>query len=156
MNHPRRPLALLVLLVVPAVAFADRPVAPINSPPPPAPPVVPTPAPGPSCLGRWQGTGSGSSGSPWSIDMVVTSEEGARCGTIEYPSLGCGGYLVNCRRNGLVVTWTEVYTHNPGTCAPAGRIDARCDADSMDWTWSGQEVVRSRLRRAAAVAQPLR
>ena len=53
--------------------------------------------------------------------MRVTAEEGARCGTIEYPSLRCGGYLVNCHRRGDVVTWTEVYTHNPGTCAPAGR-----------------------------------
>lgn len=88
--------------------------------------------------------------------MVVTAEEGARCGTIEYPSLRCGGYLVDCRRRGLVVTWTEVYTHNPGTCAPAGRIDARCDPEAMDWTWSGQEVVRSRLHRAPAAEQPLR
>ena len=53
--------------------------------------------------------------------MVVTAEQGARCGTIEYPSLGCGGYLVDCHRSGDVVTWTEVYTHNPGTCAPAAR-----------------------------------
>lgn len=79
--------------------------------------------------------------------MRVTSEEGARCGTIEYPSLGCGGYLVRCRRRGDVVTWTEVYTHNPGTCAPAGRIDARCEGDLMHWTWTGQEIARSQLRR---------
>ncbi len=79
--------------------------------------------------------------------MVVTAEVGARCGTIEYPSLGCGGFLANCRRVGNTVTWTEVYTHNPGTCAPAGVIDGICDADSMDWLWTGSERVRSRLRR---------
>lgn len=79
--------------------------------------------------------------------MTVTSERGARCGVIEYPSLGCGGFLTNCQRVGDVVTFTEVYTHNPGTCAPAGRVDARCDGDTMDWVWTGWEVVRSTLRR---------
>lgn len=106
-----------------------------------------TPAVSPTCIGRWTGWGT-NGGRPWSIDMVVTADQGDRCGTIEYPSLRCGGYLVNCRRRGDVVTWTEVYTHNPGTCAPAGRVDGRCDAASMRWTWTGDEVVRSVLRRA--------
>lgn len=132
---------LAVALTLTPVALADR-----TMPPRPAPPS--TPAPSSSCLGRWLGTGRGGSGEPWSIDMRVTAEEGARCGTIEYPSLGCGGYLVDCHRRGDVVTWTEVYTHNPGTCAPAGRIDARCEDDLMRWTWTGYEVVRSRLQRA--------
>jgi hypothetical protein len=100
------------------------------------------------CLGRWVGTGRGSSGAAWSIDMRVTAERAARCGTIEYPSLGCGGYLADCRRVGDVVTWREVYTHNPGTCAPAGSIEGRCDGDTMRWRWTGAEVVRTRLRRA--------
>lgn len=137
MVHPIRPLALALALFSPALARADRPG------PEPAPPAAT------SCVGRWQGTGRGSAGPPWSIDMVVTAEEGARCGTIEYPSLGCGGRLVNCRRRGDVVTWTEVYTHNHGTCAPAGRVDGRCDGDRMRWTWTGQEVTRSQLRRVA-------
>ncbi|MFO0624960.1 MAG: hypothetical protein U0325_05030 [Polyangiales bacterium] len=79
--------------------------------------------------------------------MVVTAEQGARCGVIEYPSLGCGGFLVNCRRVGDTVTFTEVYTHNPGTCAPAGVIEARCEAGSMAWIWTGWELVRSQLAR---------
>lgn len=135
-------VALAFVLALPTIALADRPM-------PLPPPSRPTPTPGTSCLGRWEGTGNGSSGSPWSIDMVVTAEEGARCGTIEYPSLGCGGYLVSCHRRGDVVTWTEVYTHNPGTCAPAGRVDGRCDDDQMRWTWTGLEVVRSQLHRTA-------
>ncbi len=134
----------LALVLVPTLALADRPPAPAP-PPRPAPQV---PAQSVSCLGRWQGWGRGSTGTPWSIDMVVTAERGARCGTIEYPSLRCGGYLVNCQRRGDVVTWTEVYTHNPGTCAPAGRVDGRCDAGTMQWVWTGMEVVRSRLQRA--------
>lgn len=154
MRHRRPPLLLALALAVPAMAFADRPLPPVPLPPPR--PVQPTPTPGPSCLGRWQGASRGSAGPPWTIDMLVTAEEGPRCGTIEYPSLGCGGYLVDCHRRGDVVTWTEVYTHNPGTCAPAGRIDARCEPDSMSWTWTGQEVTSTTLRRAVAGALPLR
>jgi hypothetical protein len=131
----------LALTLLPAMALADRPAAPAR-------PRPPTPAPASGCLGRWQGWGRNGSTPPWSIDMVVTSERGARCGTIEYPSLGCGGYLTNCQRRGDVVTWTEVYTHNPGTCAPAGRVDGRCEGDAMQWEWTGWEVVRSRLQRA--------
>ena len=98
---------------------------------------------------NWQGWGrNGGGGTPWSIDMVVTAERGDRCGTIEYPSLRCGGYLTHCRRQGDVVTWTEVYTHNPGTCAPAGVVDGRCDGATMAWTWTGWERVRTTLTRA--------
>lgn len=126
------------VLLLSTAALAD---APRERPRPPTPAVTA------SCLGRWTGWGT-NEGRPWSIDMTVTAEQGARCGTIEYPSLRCGGYLIDCRRRGDVVTWTEVYTHNPGTCAPAGRVDGRCDAASMRWTWTGDAVVRSVLRRA--------
>lgn len=129
---------VVLALAQPAIALADRPMPP-----------RPAPSAGTSCLGRWQGAGRGSGGPAWSIDMVVTAEQGARCGTIEYPSLGCGGYLVDCHRRGDVVAWTEVYTHNPGTCAPAGRIVGRCEDDRMRWTWTGQEVTSTQLRRVA-------
>lgn len=133
------------LALVSAVASAERvePPRDAGTPARPSPPRA-----GSGCVGRWQGWGRGASGAPWSIDMVVTAESGARCGTIEYPSLGCGGHLVNCRRQGDTVTFTEVYTHNPGTCAPAGRIDAQCEGAVMDWAWTGWELVRSRLDRA--------
>ncbi len=104
------------------------------------------------CAGRWEGWGRQEGDSPWSIEMVVTRGEGERCGTIEYPSLGCGGYLARCRllEDGWV-EWEEVYTHNPGTCAPAGRIVGRCTpAGQMRWIWTGISRVETRLRRAAS------
>jgi hypothetical protein len=79
--------------------------------------------------------------------MLVTAEQTARCGTIEYPSLHCGGFLVDCRRVGDGVVWREVYTHNPGTCAPAGTVEGRCRGSTMAWTWIGETVVRTRLTR---------
>jgi len=139
-----RHFVLLAIGLVPGLSLADAPTAPRPTRPQP-PPRQPSPAT--SCLGRWLGTGRGGSGLPWSIDMVVTAERGDRCGTIEYPSLRCGGYLVNCHRDGDVVTWTEVYTHNPGTCAPAGVVEGRCEGATMRWTWTGMEVVSTLLQR---------
>lgn len=138
-----RRLFAVGLTLVPALALADIP-RPLPRPPRPD---RPPPTPSTNCLGRWRGWGQNGDTPSWSIDMVVTAERGARCGTIEYPSLGCGGYLVNCSRRGEVVTWTEVYTHNPGTCAPAGVIDGRCEGGVMRWTWTGMEVVRTSLQR---------
>ncbi|MBL8601062.1 MAG: hypothetical protein JNK72_03975 [Myxococcales bacterium] len=145
--HCRQNLAFLALLVggsqlPPArLARADAPTA--------RRPIAPTPEPlpqAPRCLGRWQGEGQ-NAGPVWSIDMTVTAEEGATCGVIEYPSLGCGGLLTRCHREGDRVYFTEVYTHNPGTCAPAGRIEARCEGVDMFWRWRGEDRVDTVLHR---------
>ena len=83
-----RRVVSLAIVLAPVLGLADA----LAPPRPPAPrPTRSRPAPSTTCLGRWRGLGRGESGSPWSIDMVVTAERGARCGTIEYPSLGCGG-----------------------------------------------------------------
>lgn len=136
----------LALSLTCGVALAEPP----REPTPPRPrPVVPAPTPpaSGSCVGRWVGWGRGSSGEPWSIDMVVTSGSGASCGTIEYPSLGCGGYLRACSTTRGELRIVEFYTHNPGTCAPAGTIVARCTGDTMQWRWDGYETVTTTLRR---------
>jgi hypothetical protein len=99
------------------------------------------------CLGKWTGWGVNGGGPPWSIEMDVTSTAGASCGTIEYPSLGCGGTLDACGKNGERVTFKERYTHNPGTCAPAGIIEAVCGAEKMRWRWTGIEQVQTTLER---------
>lgn len=104
------------------------------------------------CVGRWAGVGKNTwSSEAWTIDMAIESPAGERCGTIEYPSLRCGGRLERCEDKGsgrLLIR--EYYTHNPGTCAPAGMLDIVCGADTMQWIWSGSGVtVRSTLRRVA-------
>jgi len=95
------------------------------------------------------GVGRDSGGPPWTIDMVITAPEGPDCGRIEYPSLGCGGTLHDCRREDGAILIREHYTHNPGTCAPAGRLEIRCQGDTLDWRWDGQETVRTTLTRAS-------
>lgn len=101
------------------------------------------------CLGRWLGWGRNTwSSEPWSIDMTVTRVEGEGCGSIEYPSLRCGGFLETCSMRTNILVFRELYTHNPGTCAPAGLIEAYCVGDTMTWRWFGSNVeVDTELRR---------
>jgi hypothetical protein len=79
--------------------------------------------------------------------MTITAGDGQTCGTIEYPSLGCGGALINSATRSGQSTFVEQYSHNAGNCAPDGTIVARCDGSSLRRTWIGEEVVHSTLRR---------
>jgi hypothetical protein len=110
-----------------------------------------TDRPDPSaCAGTWDGTAV-QDGEPWTIAMVVKSTSGPRCGTIDYPSLGCGGYLIACRVRKGRVHFRERYDRNPGICAPAGTIEAHCTGDSMTWIWRGSDMtIRTTLNRRAA------
>jgi len=104
------------------------------------PPAASAPAPGAAmdpCVGHWTGTWGTGTDHPYTIDMQVTPGTDS-CGGIEYPSLGCGGFLTNCspQADGTV-SFTEVYTHNDGRCAPQGRIIASCTSAQMSWTWEG-------------------
>ena len=98
------------------------------------------------CVGHWRGWGE-NGGVRWSIDMVVDEVDGRACGTIDYPSLGCGGLLESCRTEGEAVYFDERYTRNPGTCAAAGRIEAVCRGDRMVWTWDGIARATTTLER---------
>src|SRR5262245_26246758 len=133
-----RRLALMLVLGS-ALALAPTPARAETTPGAPAHP----------CVGRWVGFGKNPwLAEPWSIDMVIESPAGERCGIIEYPSLRCGGYLERCEDKGsgrLVIK--EYYTHNPGTCAPAGTLEIVCGAETMQWNWFGSDTVRSTLRR---------
>jgi hypothetical protein len=132
-----RHLGWIVGLVTSACCFAPR----AEPPPPPASAVAAAPgAPGADpCDGHWTGTGVQPGYPPWPIDMTVTDAVGDRCGTIEYPSLGCGGYLTGCAAmaDGQW-SFTEVYEHTTTQCAPAGSIHATCSGGTMTWTWEGE------------------
>ncbi|MBI4954065.1 MAG: hypothetical protein HY908_18725 [Myxococcales bacterium] len=136
-----RPFALVVALAVLGLARATRAEVEVDAGTHP-------------CVGRWLGIGNNGN-SDWTIDMVVAAPGGARCGTIEYPSLRCGGYLETCEASGPdTLRLVELYTHNPGTCAPAGRLEVSCTGDEMKWRWIGIEVVTTTLRRAPGSVPP--
>jgi hypothetical protein len=133
-----RVAAALVAVIAATVAIAETRVDGAN-----------TPLSGPAaCIGTWDGSAALKDEEPWTIAMVVASTNGARCGTIDYPSLGCGGDLLDCSVRKGHVHFRERYGRNPGTCVPAGTIEAQCQDRSMVWTWHGSGlVVRTTLKR---------
>lgn len=104
------------------------------------------------CLGRWTGSASNSGSQPWGIDLAISSV-GADCGTIEYDSsqLDCGGTLERCTFGETNGTAQEDYSHNEN-CAPPGRLEFRCQGETMTWTWYGWENVTTRLTRVPGSA----
>ncbi len=127
MSRTRAAVALVFLLLA-GCCFAPR-----------AAPGAPTGPLGVACAGHWTGNGIQPGYPPWPIDLNVTPSTGEPCGTIEYPSLGCGGQLTTCGTlpNGES-SFTEVYTHTTASCSPAGTIHASCVGATMTWTWEGQ------------------
>ncbi len=97
------------------------------------------------CAGVWVGVGV-QEGGPWTIELTLAPADGPGvCGTIEYPSLGCGGQVVDCvaEADGSI-TMREVYSHGLESCAPPGALRVSCggrDTASeghMSWVWSGE------------------
>src|SRR5688572_26134400 len=109
--------------------------------------------PGHPCLGRWVGQAEDhpvTSGTPYGVTIEIHQTQGRNCGTIEY-TLGCGGVLHDCVVGPDRIEALEEYTHNPGTCAPAGRLAASC-GEVMEWQWretvpGTHQYATGRLRR---------
>jgi hypothetical protein len=107
------------------------------------------------CVGHWRGRGQNTGfDTSWTIDMVVTppGADGS-CGTIEYTGPVCGGRMLECRVEGGLVRVREQYTHDT-TCAPAGRLEFRCQDDRMTWAWIGWERVETTLTRVGGSPTP--
>jgi len=91
----------------------------------------------PSLNGTWRGMGhqspAGSSGSDWSIAMTI--RDGG--GSIEYPSLSCGGTLTQISRDATSAQYREAITHGRNACIDGGTITVRYVNGQLAWTWFG-------------------
>lgn len=103
--------------------------------------VVPSTAVADSILGRWTGTVEqypvGTS-QTYTADMTLTSPTS---GTIDYPSLNCGGTLSGGGSGGVYrfresIRYGRVTSANPAGCFD-GNIDMTVHGDTMTWQWSG-------------------
>ena len=103
----------------------------------------------PSMAGVWRGTGhqspAGKQGSDWSIVMTI----GNGGGSIEYPSLSCGGTLTQISRDATSAQFRESITHGRTACIDGGTITARLVNGKLAWTWFGQS--RGKQYNAIAV-----
>lgn len=109
-----------------------------------------------ACIGRWVGEGRNSNArTSWTIDLTLSAApSGNRCGTIEYTNPTCGGTLEACTVVDGDIHTREAYSHNDGSCAPAGRVIIRCEGDRMRYSWIGWERVDSVLHRPAGYVPP--
>ena len=89
----------------------------------------------PSLNGTWRGTGhqtpAAASGSDYPVVMTIS----AGGGSIDYPSLNCGGSLTRLSGGGTSAQFRENITY--GRCIDGGTISVNLVNGRLAWTWTG-------------------
>jgi len=82
---------------------------------------------------------------------VASLELAGPTGTMDYPTLECGGDVALVGKEGAALVYRETITHGQG-CLAGGAITVKPSGPaSVLWSWSGPGVtVRGRLYRIAA------
>ena len=90
----------------------------------------------PSLAGTWSGTGhqtpAGESGSDYPITMTISNGGGS----IDYPSLGCGGSLAPISGGATSAQYRETITY--GGCISGGTVSVNLFKGRLSWTWTGE------------------
>ena len=92
-------------------------------------------APVNSLAGTWSGVGHQSGGGLPASDYPVLMTVAEVGGTIDYPSLGCGGSLVELANSGTSAKYREQITY--GKCLDGGMISVNLIGGKLAWTWTG-------------------
>lgn len=91
-------------------------------------------------MGVWRGTGhqspAGAAGADYPVVMTLKNDGGS----IDYPSLGCGGALTWLSRDTGSGQLRETITYGGNRCANGGLITVRLSGARLSWTWT--EVVQ--------------
>jgi hypothetical protein len=89
--------------------------------------------------GTWRGSGhqtpAGDAGSDFTIVMVISKNGGS----IDYPSLGCGGTLTRLSAGDRSAQFRESLTRGAGKCVDGGNISVNLFRGKLSWTWTGQQ-----------------
>jgi hypothetical protein len=93
----------------------------------------------PTLEGTWRGSGhqspAGSGGADYPIVMTITNNGGS----IDYPSLGCGGSLSRLSGGAGSAQYQEHITHGNDKCVDGGSISVNLVNGRLSWTWVGQQ-----------------
>ncbi|MER8429854.1 hypothetical protein [Mesorhizobium caraganae] len=88
--------------------------------------------------GIWTGSGhqspAGAAGADWAIAMTI----GDGAASIDYPSLGCGGSLIQISRDESSAEYRENIAYGQDKCIDGGGITVRFFKGNLSWTWVGQ------------------
>ena len=103
-----------------------------------------------SLAGRWRGPVSQesiSSLTPSSFYPTVMTLDGTGTGTIDYPTLGCGGSLHFVGTSGSGFAYRERlgygYKGEHRRCVDGGTVIVTPQGDSLHWSWSGSGILAS-------------
>jgi hypothetical protein len=105
-----------------------------------------SPATAQSLTGRWSGVVAQSGPGEKSGSYVAVLALTGAAGTIDYPTLECGGDVAFVSKNGSASVYRETITHGQG-CLPGGAITVQPSGPaSVVWSWSGQPGVTAHGR----------
>ena len=88
--------------------------------------------------GTWSGSGHQSGGNRESEDYPVVMTIGQGGGSIDYPSLSCGGSLTELSASGTSAQFQEHITY--GNCVDGGSITVNLVNGRLAWTWMGSGI----------------
>lgn len=83
--------------------------------------------------GNWNGTVNQPGYGNFTASMSLKEENG----TIDYPSINCGGTLKLISKEGDAYQFVEHITYGGG-CVDGGIISMRVHGDTMNWLWQGR------------------
>lgn len=82
--------------------------------------------------GRWSGTVDQPGYGSYPTEMELNGEAG---GTIDYPSLGCGGILAFTDEQDGIFYYLETINYGVDKCIDGGTVSVRPEGDSVYWEW---------------------
>jgi hypothetical protein len=91
-----------------------------------------------SLTGTWSGSGHQSGGDLPSSDYPVVMSITQGGGSIDYPSLSCGGSLTELSNSSTSAEFQEHITY--GKCIDGGTITVNLVNGKLAWTWIGSGV----------------
>ncbi|MGH6735545.1 MAG: hypothetical protein ACRECX_05635 [Methyloceanibacter sp.] len=94
--------------------------------------------PAASLAGTWSGSGhqTGGGAPRQNYPVVMTINSGG--GTIDYPSLKCGGSLMELSNSGTSAEYRERITY--GNCIDGGTISVSFADGKLHWVWTGSGI----------------
>jgi len=101
--------------------------------------------------GSWEGMGvqvPSDGEAAWPLRMVLTR---GGDGSIDYPTLSCGGSLTRLRSIGNTVVYREVITHGAETCIEGGTITIVNGKGKLFWYWTGEGTTDPEVSAAAVL-----
>jgi hypothetical protein len=91
----------------------------------------------PSLVGTWQGVGHQTPAGKTGSDYPVVMNIGGNGGSIDYPSLKCGGSLTRLSGSATSAQYREHITY--GNCLDGGTVSVNLFQGRLSWTWTGQQ-----------------